>query len=98
MWGRQHQLSAIRESSSRQLLPRLRLCCHLHPHTHCRQLCKLYDIFLADERILPSLPKLIGKAFFKVRGAEAPSAVGQHQQCSLAALALQHCIFSSTIV
>jgi hypothetical protein len=32
----------------------------------CRQLCKLYDIFLADERILPSLPKLIGKSFFKV--------------------------------
>ena len=27
-----------------------------------RQLCGLYDLFLADERILPSLPKLIGEA------------------------------------
>ncbi len=25
-----------------------------------RQLCSLYDIFLADERIIPSLPKLLG--------------------------------------
>eukprot|EP00955_Chlamydomonas_euryale_P074817 362143-Chlamydomonas_euryale.AAC.6 len=32
-----------------------------------RQLCKMYDLFLADDRILPSLPKLIGKSFFKVR-------------------------------
>lgn len=31
-----------------------------------RQLCKMYDIFLADDRILPSLPKLIGKSFFRV--------------------------------
>ena len=26
-----------------------------------RQLCNSYDIFLADERVLPSLPKLLGK-------------------------------------
>jgi hypothetical protein len=26
-----------------------------------RELCKLYDLFLADDRILPSLPKLIGE-------------------------------------
>jgi hypothetical protein len=25
-----------------------------------RQLCSLYDIFLADERVIPSLPKLLG--------------------------------------
>lgn len=29
-----------------------------------RNLCDQYDIFLADNRILPSLPKLIGKKFF----------------------------------
>jgi len=33
-----------------------------------RQLCKMFDIFLADDRILPSLPKLIGKSFFRVSG------------------------------
>ena len=26
-----------------------------------RQLCSAYDIFLADERVIPSLPKLLGK-------------------------------------
>ena len=25
-----------------------------------RQLCSLYDIFLADDRVIPSLPKLLG--------------------------------------
>ena len=30
-----------------------------------RKLCDQYDIFLADDRIIPSLPKLIGKTFFK---------------------------------
>lgn len=29
-------------------------------HESKRELCKSYDIFLADDRILPSLPKAIG--------------------------------------
>ena len=29
-----------------------------------RQLCDSYDLFLADERVLPSLPKLIGAKGF----------------------------------
>ena len=29
-------------------------------HESKRQLCSTYDLFLADDRILPSLPKLIG--------------------------------------
>jgi ribosome biogenesis protein UTP30 len=29
-------------------------------HEAKRQLCDSYDLFLADERIVPSLPKLIG--------------------------------------
>jgi ribosome biogenesis protein UTP30 len=41
-------------------------------HEAKRQLCGLYDIFLADERILPSLPKLIGKAFFKKKKQPIP--------------------------
>lgn len=30
-----------------------------------RQLCNAHDIFLADERVLPLLPKLLGKVFFE---------------------------------
>ena len=30
-----------------------------------RQLCDLYDVFVADERIVPALPKLLGKTFFE---------------------------------
>jgi ribosome biogenesis protein UTP30 len=30
-----------------------------------RKLCDSYELFLADDRILPSLPKLLGKSFFK---------------------------------
>jgi ribosome biogenesis protein UTP30 len=41
-------------------------------HEAKRQLCGLFDIFLADERILPSLPKLIGKSFFKKRKTPIP--------------------------
>lgn len=29
-------------------------------HEAKRNLCKAYDLFLADDRVLPSLPKLIG--------------------------------------
>ena len=29
-------------------------------HEAKRQLCNSYDLFAADERILPSLPKLLG--------------------------------------
>ena len=41
-------------------------------HEAKRQLCRSYDLFLADERILPSLPKLIGKAFFKKKKQPIP--------------------------
>ncbi|GIL92896.1 hypothetical protein Vretimale_14809 [Volvox reticuliferus] len=37
-----------------------------------RKLCKSYDLFLADDRILPSLPKLIGKSFFKKKKQPIP--------------------------
>mmetsp|Transcript_15100 Transcript_15100/g.61818 ORF Transcript_15100/g.61818 Transcript_15100/m.61818 type:complete len:90 (+) Transcript_15100:523-792(+) len=30
-----------------------------------RQLCDSYDLFLADDRVLPLLPKLLGKQFFR---------------------------------
>ncbi|KAJ8325708.1 proteasome-interacting protein cic1 [Batrachochytrium dendrobatidis] len=34
------------------------------PYEAKRQLCAAYDMFLADERVIPLLPKLIGKTFF----------------------------------
>ena len=34
-------------------------------HEQKRKLCDSYDLFLADDRILPILPKLLGKNFFK---------------------------------
>eukprot|EP00892_Ulva_mutabilis_P012830 jgi/Ulvmu1/991/UM103_0018.1 len=37
-----------------------------------RNLCREYDLFLADDRILPSLPKLIGKSFFKQKKQPMP--------------------------
>ena len=30
-----------------------------------RELCSAYDIFVADQRVLPMLPPLLGKTFFK---------------------------------
>lgn len=37
-----------------------------------RILCNSYDLFIADDRILPSLPKLIGKSFFKSKKQPIP--------------------------
>lgn len=37
-----------------------------------RQLCDSYDFFVADERIIPSLPKLLGKTFFKKKKQPVP--------------------------
>ena len=34
------------------------------PYESKRILCGSYDLFLADERVLPILPKLLGKTFF----------------------------------
>lgn len=37
-----------------------------------RQLCNSYDLFVADDRVVPSLPKLIGKSFFKKKKVPIP--------------------------
>jgi len=44
-----------------------------HPFEAKRQLMKAYEIFLADARVLPMLPSLLGKAFFQKR--RLPTAV-----------------------
>jgi ribosome biogenesis protein UTP30 len=37
-----------------------------------RKLCASYDLFLADDRLLPALPKLLGKSFFKKKKQPIP--------------------------
>jgi len=37
-----------------------------------RNLCNQFDVFLADDRVLPSLPKLIGKSFFRAKKQPIP--------------------------
>ena len=42
------------------------------PYEAKRQLCGSYDIFLADDRVLPLLPRLLGKSFFKKKKHPIP--------------------------
>ena len=42
------------------------------PHEAKRKLCDSYDLFCADARILPLLPKLLGKTFFKKKRQPVP--------------------------
>jgi len=42
------------------------------PFESKRQLCGSYDLFLADSRIIPLLPKLLGKTFFKKKKQPIP--------------------------
>eukprot|EP01134_Creolimax_fragrantissima_P007660 CFRG7660T1 len=41
-------------------------------HEAKRLLCDSYDLFMADERVLPMLPKLIGKTFFAKKKTPIP--------------------------
>ena len=43
------------------------------PHEAKRKLCDSYDMFMADDRIIPILPKLLGKSFFKKSASPSPS-------------------------
>lgn len=42
------------------------------PHEAKRKLCDSYDLFVADARVIPILPKLLGKTFFKKRRQPIP--------------------------
>jgi len=42
------------------------------PYEAKRQLCSSYDLFLADDRIIPSLPKALGTSFFKRKKQPIP--------------------------
>ena len=63
-----------------------------------RELCKAYDLFLADERVLPSLPKLIGKSFFKKKKQPIPIDLTAKdfpaQVCGLVTMLQCQCIYT----
>lgn len=42
------------------------------PHEAKRALANAFDLFLADARVLPSLARLLGKAFFKAKKQPVP--------------------------
>jgi ribosome biogenesis protein UTP30 len=45
-----------------------------------RKLCASYDLFLADDRIIPMLPNLIGKVFYKKRKIPIPVRIGHNER------------------
>lgn len=45
---------------------------NFRPFEAKRKLCDSYDLFLADKRIVPLLPKLLGKHFYKKRKIPVP--------------------------
>lgn len=42
------------------------------PYEAKRKLCDSYDMFFADKRVIPLLPKMLGKQFFKKKKIPAP--------------------------
>ena len=48
-----------------------------------RQLCDSYDLFLADKRIVPMLPKLLGKEFFRKKRLPLPIAIEKKSDAGL---------------
>jgi ribosome biogenesis protein UTP30 len=66
-----------------------------------RNLCRQFDLFLADDRVLPSLPKLIGKSFFRrkkqpipidMRATDLPAQFDKAQQCTTLILSGGSCL------
>jgi ribosome biogenesis protein UTP30 len=66
-----------------------------------RNLCRQFDIFLADDRILPSLPKLLGKSFFRrrkqpipidMRAADLPAQIDKARKCTTLTLSGGSCL------
>ena len=66
-----------------------------------RNLCRQFDLFLADDRVLPSLPKLIGKTFFRrkkqpipidMRAADLPAQFERARACTTLVLSGGSCL------
>ena len=58
-------------------------------HEAKRQLCSSYDLFAADERILPVLPKLLGELQARLGRCPARSAAACHPRCHRTSSALE---------
>ncbi|KAH7682907.1 ribosome biogenesis protein UTP30 protein [Dioscorea alata] len=55
-----------------EVIPLSKLRSDYHPYEARRRLCDSYDLFFADRRVIPLLPRLIGKHFFKKKKIPLP--------------------------
>jgi len=62
----------IENSGVQKVIGVQKLKANYFPYEAKRQLCNQYDLFLADERIIAVLPKLLGKSFFKKKKQPIP--------------------------
>ncbi|KAJ3340123.1 UDP-glucose-4-epimerase [Gonapodya sp. JEL0774] len=67
------KLDASPDGEARKLVNKVigvsKLKAKYKPFEAKRQLVKEYDLFLADERVLPLLPKILGKKFFEAKNS-----------------------------
>ncbi|KAM0944169.1 putative ribosomal protein L1 [Dioscorea sansibarensis] len=55
-----------------EVIPLSKLRSDYHPYEARRRLCDSHDLFFADRRVIPLLPRLIGKHFFKKKKIPLP--------------------------
>ncbi|GET02017.1 ribosomal protein L1 [Rhizophagus clarus] len=63
------------------------------PYEAKRKLCDSYDLFLADERVLPLLPKMLGKYFFGKKKQPIPVNISKETNFKKEILKACHCTF-----
>lgn len=66
------RVKSIENSGVSKVIGMSKLKANYFPFEAKLKLCDAYDLFLADDRIIPSLPKLIGKTFFKKKKQPIP--------------------------
>eukprot|EP00271_Cylindrocystis_brebissonii_P000252 TRINITY_DN1030_c2_g1_i1.p1 TRINITY_DN1030_c2_g1~~TRINITY_DN1030_c2_g1_i1.p1 ORF type:complete len:330 (+),score=61.83 TRINITY_DN1030_c2_g1_i1:170-1159(+) len=68
-------LEVEKETGVTKIIGVQKLRTHFKPFEAKRKLCGSYDLFLADDRILSLLPKLLGKSFFEKKKQPIPVAL-----------------------
>ncbi|RGB37612.1 ribosomal protein L1p/L10e family-domain-containing protein [Rhizophagus diaphanus] len=63
------------------------------PYEAKRKLCDSYDLFLADERVLPLLPKMLGKYFFGKKKQPVPVNISKETNFKKEILKACHCTY-----
>ncbi|CAI2172694.1 11697_t:CDS:2 [Funneliformis geosporum] len=63
------------------------------PYEAKRNLCDSYDLFLTDERILPLLPKMLGKYFFEKKKQPIPVNISKEKNFKKEILKACHCTY-----